>query len=140
MDINNSTLLSILVQGKNLSTPSTNIDGFLVWLKLFLVKQTGLIKQSWSPVMKVMKQTETKSSWLLIKGFYWWYIFVDRLYVINWEFYKKNIWSYSTIIFLNIKIISLVELKGTFDACNSMPIMPTFVSIRILVLLMRFFY
>ena len=45
MDINNTTLLSMLVQGKNLSMPST-IGGILLCLKLFLVKQTGLIKQS----------------------------------------------------------------------------------------------
>jgi hypothetical protein len=70
MDINNSTLLSILVQGKNLSTPSTNIDGFLVWLKLFLVKQTGLIKQSWSKDNECNEINWKKSSWLLIKDFY----------------------------------------------------------------------
>lgn len=62
MDINNSTLLSILVQGKNLSTPSTNIDGFLVWLKLFFSKtdrthKTIMDHGEWNKVKIIVEKT-----------------------------------------------------------------------------------
>lgn len=64
MDINNTTLLSMLVQGKNLSMPSIN-GGILLCLKLFLVNQTGLIKQSrWKVTISLLNKCSILSDYV----------------------------------------------------------------------------